>query len=293
MDSGVARYHPDLNERIHPYGFNVDWIKYSVGSSVYYAIKSTFGFGRGQPWKPSYAASGHGTCVAGIVGAEATGPFPGGTGVAGIDWATPILPIAMMNWTELPSLPPGEGTFFSAAMCTEAFYLVGVMKRRYVTYPGRIPGWDPLLLPQDPRIVNMSWGTPVPRGTWENNLFPWSKRGLWWSAIRKIAFSGSNYYFTKGTVFVGSAGNDGNLLSETRPPAPYVWMRASPACLDNVISVGAVNRQGWRAPFDEREDPPGKLVSASNFGDLVDVSAPGVGVLTTDIPLGQYGYSTW
>jgi subtilisin family serine protease len=70
-------------------------------------------------------------------------------------------------------------------------------------------------------------------------------------------------------VFVAGAGNQSS-NNDTNPfyPANYA--------VDNIISVGAVDSAANKASF-------------SNFGLSVDISAPGVGVLTT-LPNNQYGY---
>ncbi|MBI2565743.1 MAG: S8 family serine peptidase [Candidatus Schekmanbacteria bacterium] len=70
---------------------------------------------------------------------------------------------------------------------------------------------------------------------------------------------------TAGMVCVGAAGNDG-------------WEAPTyPAAYDHVIGVGATDTSGGRAPF-------------SNYGDWVDVYAPGTGIWST--MTGQT-YSSW
>ena len=75
--------------------------------------------------------------------------------------------------------------------------------------------------------------------------------------------SGRNNY---GCVLVASSGNSNSTTIRY------------PARLNNVIAVGAINNQGNRASF-------------SNYGDSLDVVAPGVGIYTTDIQ-GSAGYNT-
>lgn len=78
----------------------------------------------------------------------------------------------------------------------------------------------------------------------------------------------------KGTIVVGSAGNDGG------PNAVF------PARLDAVICVAATNE------FDElktRESQDGEDYWATNTGPQVDIAAPGVHNLTTDVS-GEAGH---
>ena len=74
-----------------------------------------------------------------------------------------------------------------------------------------------------------------------------------------------NYATNKGALVVGAAGNDG------------VTERFYPAAYPNAIAVSATNR-------DDR------LASFSNYGDWIDLAAPGVGVLSTRP--GGYDYSS-
>lgn len=74
----------------------------------------------------------------------------------------------------------------------------------------------------------------------------------------------TEYAYSKGAFIVAAAGN--NASSKPHYPAAY----------DKVISVGALNKDGER-------------LEESNYGDWVDVSAPGERILST-IPAGKYGY---
>ena len=79
----------------------------------------------------------------------------------------------------------------------------------------------------------------------------------------------------KGCVVVFSSGNDNG-------PVSY------PATLSEVIAVGALS------PCDERKSPTscdGEYWWGSNYGDELDISAPGVHMYSTDIQ-GPAGYST-
>jgi subtilisin family serine protease len=69
--------------------------------------------------------------------------------------------------------------------------------------------------------------------------------------------SAIDYAVASGAVVVVAAGNENQNVANV-----------SPANCNNVVVVGAVNSSGTRAPF-------------SNYGPLVDVAAPGVGILST------------
>lgn len=72
------------------------------------------------------------------------------------------------------------------------------------------------------------------------------------------------YAYSKGAFIVAAAGNN----SSAKPHYP--------AAYDKVISVGAYNKEGGR-------------LSESNYGDWVNLSAPGERILSS-IPDGRYGY---
>jgi len=96
-------------------------------------------------------------------------------------------------------------------------------------------------------IISMSFGTidypPIPNGP-ERNMI--------------------NDAYNKGCLLVAASGNDNQ---------PYV---AYPAAYDNVIAVGATNET------DERCDPTDWLAGyGSNYGDELDVMAPGNNILST------------
>jgi len=80
----------------------------------------------------------------------------------------------------------------------------------------------------------------------------------------KILREAIDYALKKGAVVIAAAGNSGNQA---------VLM---PAAYENVICVGAIDGNKNHAPF-------------SNFGQKIDLVAPGVGVYTTS-PNGEYKY---
>lgn len=93
-------------------------------------------------------------------------------------------------------------------------------------------------------IINMSWGS---------NTFSY------------IILDAINYAYSRGCVLVGAAGND------DRPWAIY------PALHNNVIAVGATNREDKKAYF-------------SNYGQGIDIVAPGDRIFATT-PKDKY--SSW
>lgn len=78
------------------------------------------------------------------------------------------------------------------------------------------------------------------------------------AALRKAI----DYASSRGVILVAAAGNEGQAI--TVYPAGY----------NNVIAVGATDNDNLRASF-------------SNFGSMVDLAAPGAGVITT-YPMGKY-----
>jgi subtilisin family serine protease len=73
-----------------------------------------------------------------------------------------------------------------------------------------------------------------------------------------------DYAWEKGAVIIAAAGNDGNSLP------------VYPACCNNCIAVTAIKENGSLAPL-------------ANFGEWVDVAAPGYKIYTS-LPNNNYGY---
>ena len=75
-----------------------------------------------------------------------------------------------------------------------------------------------------------------------------------------------NYAWSHGSIIIAAAGNDGN-------ESPVY-----PAYYENCVAVAAINQDGNLAPL-------------SNYGDWVDVVAPGFDIYST-LPNNDYGYKT-
>ncbi|MBD3322125.1 MAG: S8 family serine peptidase [Chitinivibrionales bacterium] len=96
--------------------------------------------------------------------------------------------------------------------------------------------------------------------------------------MEKLIFK--QYFFLKAineaqshrTVLIGAAGNDGE------ENAPFY-----PAAYDGVISVAAVDRNDDRSVWNSEE--------SSNFGDWIDISAPGTNLRAADLGLGHRGFN--
>jgi len=109
----------------------------------------------------------------------------------------------------------------------------------------------------------------------------WIAQGIIWAAdngakVINLSLGGSsgstivesaiNYAWNKGVVIVAAAGNYGNSVP------------CYPAYYTNCIAVAATNR------LDE-------LAGFSDYGDWVDVAAPGVGIISTYLSTSNGGYS--
>ncbi|WP_158318859.1 S8 family serine peptidase [Robertmurraya kyonggiensis] len=86
------------------------------------------------------------------------------------------------------------------------------------------------------QIINMSYGAPV---------------------YSEAEYRALLEAYLRGIVLVAASGNDG---AEVNYPAAYPF----------VISVGSVNKRGYKSTF-------------SNYGNELDVMAPGEGIVTTDL----------
>lgn len=153
--------------------------------------------------------NGHGTAVAGTIAPASNNSV----GVAGVTWASPILPVRVLDAN-------GSGNY--SAICNGIIYAAD----------------------HGAKVINMSFG-----GT----------------ASSQALQDAINYAWGKQCVLVAAAGNSGNNI------AFY------PAACNNVVAVSAT---------DSSDAHP----SWSNYGNYVDVSAPGVDILSL---YGTNQYAAW
>ena len=180
VDTGVDLNHPDLKDRFTPRDTWYD-----------------FGEDDDDP-SDTY---GHGTHVAGIVGATGNNS----EGVSGAGWRTSLMPVKVF--------PDGKG---STSMYTVAKGVVHAVDH-------------------NADIINLSLG-----GSSDSD------------AMRDAV----NYAYDHDVLVVAAAGND-----DSDNPS-------YPAANEHVLAVAATDRQDKKASF-------------SNYGDWVDISAPGVSILST------------
>ncbi len=215
IDTGLDYFHPDIspaniwrNRRETPNGVDDDGNGY-----VDDLIGWNFYDNDNNPWD----FAGHGTHVAGIIGAATNN----GEGIAGINWGVKIMPLKVLNFV-------GRGR--STGIAEAIFYAVA----------------------NGARVINLSLG------------------GHHISKTEQLAI---DYAYSKNVLVVVASGNEG------KDNRDY-----GPAGLEHVLTVGAVG-------------PDGKYAGFSNYGDAVDLAAPGVDILSlrarrTDFELvaGQEGY---
>lgn len=211
-DSGNYQYHHTV------IGSAYAWEAGYTGSGVTVAVLDT-GVNDSNPDLPTVNGvgtnpkgdiNGHGTHVAGIIGASANGKY--GVGVA------PDVTLYACN--VLPN--DGKGTLADS--------IAGVN-----SVSGQ--GGSSVTV----NIINMSLGS------------------LGYSGAFQEAINGA---YNNGVAIFAASGNDGG--NNYNYPASY----------DNVISVAATDQNNARASF-------------SNYGDKVDISAPGVDIYSTDAFYGQ------
>ena len=206
VDTGVLLRHPDLrNQLVAGYDFI---------ANVNTEVDGTGGIDPNADDPGDSSAGGstfHGSHVAGIIAATTNN----GTGVAGISWATRIMPLRVLGRN-------GAGTDYDVEQAVR--FAAG-----FTNDSGTVPA-------QRADIINLSLGGPdISTG------------------LQSVVEAARN----AGVFIVAAAGNDGS----SRP--------SFPASLDGVISVSAVNIEKEQASY-------------SNFGQFIDVAAPG-GDNTPDI----------
>jgi hypothetical protein len=185
LDTGIDPTHPDLSGKLLP-GYNF--------------------YDRNTDTHDVY---GHGTAVAGSAAALSNNY----TGVAGVAWNNPIMPLRISD-------PSGWATY--SAMASAMTYAAD----------------------RGVKVINLSYAGSSSSSTLQNAV---------------------NYAWNKGAVIVASAGNYST-------STPYY-----PAACNNVVSVSATTSSDTIASF-------------SNYGNWIDLSAPGVSILTTN---NGGGYGSW
>lgn len=216
IDTGVLFDHPDLDGRLVD-GFDFISNQTTAGDGNGIDPDATdVGDDPNASENPARASSSfHGTHVAGTIGAKTNN----GAGVAGVTWATRIMPLRVL----------GRGGGTDADIAQAILYAAGLPNSSGTTPQERsnIPRAD---------IINMSLGAAGPSQTMQD-------------AITQAR--------NQGVIVVAAAGNE-NTSALT-----------SPAGLEGVISVSAVDLNARKAPY-------------SNFGPRIDVAAPG-GNTTADL----------
>ncbi len=156
--------------------------------------------------------NGHGTHVAGIIGAVGNN----GIGITGVNWNVKIMALKFLDYS-------GRGSTSAALRALNYAVQMGAT------------------------ISNNSWTSPAYDSALE-------------AGIRNAGLAGH--------IYVTAAGNLGQKLDTNKLyPASYA--------LDNVVTVAAL-------------DSNNRLASWSNYGQTVDIAAPGVNIYST-LPGGRYG----
>ncbi len=185
IDSGIDPSHPDLMDKL------IDGYNFLEENTDTHDVR------------------GHGTAVAGAAAAMSDN----GTGVAGVAWNSPIMPLVVLNAADYAS-----------------YYDIA----RAITFA----------VDNDVRIMNISIGGSSSSATLQTAV---------------------NYAWSKGAVIFACAQNYAT-------STPYY-----PAACENVVAVSATTSSDTLASF-------------SNYGNWVDICAPGTSILTTNR---GGGYGSW
>ena len=208
IDTGVNYTHPDLSLNIWQNTAEIAGDGIDNDGNGY--IDDIYGINPADDNVDPMDEDGHGTLVAGIIGAVGDNS----TGVAGVNWSVSLLPCRFMDVN-------GEGFVSDAIACLD--YVLALKQRG-----------------ENIVATNNSWGGPQ---------------------FSQALYNAVQAHYDAGILFIASAGNDNT-------QAPFY-----PAAFDlpNVISVSAHSEDGRKAAF-------------ANYGrNWVDISAPGVGIYTTDL----------
>lgn len=210
IDTGIDRTHPDLaanlwtnTAEIPGNGIDDDHDGYVDDVNGYNFVSNNGNVNDDN---------GHGTHVAGIIGAVGNN----GIGVTGVNWNVKIMALKFLDYS-------GRGSTSDALRALNYAVQMGAT------------------------ISNNSWTSPSYDSALE-------------AGIRNAGLAGH--------IYVAAAGNLGqNLDNNKLYPASYP--------LDNVVTVAAL-------------DSNNRLASWSNYGQTVDIAAPGVNIYST-LPGGKYG----
>ena len=177
---------------------------------------------------------GHGTHVAGVIGARGNN----GKGIAGVNWDVQLISVRVLTGTDGNGQPAG----------TVKDVIKGI---NYVT--GLLNNGVNI------KAVNMSLETYIKLVPGHDNFV----KDPFWRALKDLSELNK-------AVMVVAAGNSAQTVGQPNTEGKYVYP-ASFAGLDNMITVGALNKDG-------------SLASFSNKG--ADVAAPGVAILSTWLQTG-------
>jgi len=203
VDTGVDVTHPDLQDNIWVNEGEIPGNSRDDDGNGY--VDDVFGYNAISPQKPPTDDNGHGTHVAGTIGAVGDNQI----GIVGVNWRVEIMALKFLG-------RDGSG-YLSDALETIEYILT--MKQRGVNI----------------RVVNASWGSD----TYSRSLE---------EAIARLKRA--------GILVIAAAGNQSTNVKQY------------PAAYEDVLSVAAVDETGDLAYF-------------SNYGDWVDIAAPGYGILST------------
>jgi subtilisin family serine protease len=212
-DTGVDYNHPDLRANMWRNPFDPPNGKDDDKNGY---IDDVYGINTVGDTADPGDDQGHGTHVAGIIGAKGNNK----AGVAGIAWTTKILAVKFLD-------KDGAGTLGSVL---KAFAYIEDMVDNGINI----------------RVINASWGGPETAEELYNAIARLTNRGI---------------------ILAAAAGNESS-NNDTKPSYPSSYD------LPNIISIGSISA------FKN-------LSSFSNYGQSVDITAPGDFILST-WPKGQY-----
>lgn len=203
VDTGVDVTHPDLRDNIWVNEGEIPGNLRDDDGNGY--VDDVFGYNALSPQKPPTDDNGHGTHVAGTIGAVGDNQI----GVVGVSWRVRIMAVKFIG-------RDGSGYLSDALKAME--YILA-MKQRGVNI----------------RVVNASWASDTYSPALEEAIARLKRAGI---------------------LVVAAAGNQGANVKEY------------PAAYEDVLSVAAV-------------DETGNLTYFSNYGNWVDIAAPGQAIVST------------